>query len=273
MRVIIQIDTNDCEDSQRGTDSSFRLQFVDAAGNVIGASADNAIEGRPEYSSWGDPLENGQTTTYGSTTGAGGNVQFIAPSLGSIKVSHTINRVQLVNTYWEDDWNFNNVTFQYSPDGGTNWVNLVSGGWSSGSSGAIGTWNVSWFANNYKTLTFNANGGSPSYSYEAIPGQTITQAPAPSRAGYTFAGWSGVPARMPSANAGYNAAWTANNYTVTFNTNGGGTPSPTSKTVTFAGTYGVLATISRTGYTFNGWYTAASGGNKSRDYYRGDERL
>ena len=50
--------------------------------------------------------------------------------------------------------------------------------------------------------------------------------------------------------------------TVTFNANGGNTPSQASKSVTYGGTYGTLATCSRTGYTFDGWYTAASGGTK-----------
>jgi uncharacterized repeat protein (TIGR02543 family) len=48
--------------------------------------------------------------------------------------------------------------------------------------------------------------------------------------------------------------------TVTFDANGGTTPSPTSKVVTYNSTYGTLATTSRSGFTFNGWFTASSGG-------------
>ena len=51
-------------------------------------------------------------------------------------------------------------------------------------------------------------------------------------------------------------------FTLTFNKNGGNTPSQASKTVTYGSTYGTLATCTRTGYTFAGWYTAASGGTK-----------
>ncbi|GAB6391694.1 MAG: InlB B-repeat-containing protein [Treponematales bacterium] len=58
------------------------------------------------------------------------------------------------------------------------------------------------------------------------------------------------------------AKWTGNTYTVTFDGNGGGTPSPSSKTVTNGGTYGELATVSRTGYTISGWYTEREGGVK-----------
>jgi len=53
----------------------------------------------------------------------------------------------------------------------------------------------------------------------------------------------------------------ANQYTVTFNANGGSV-SPTSQLVTYGSTYGTLPTPTRSGYTFNGWYTSASGGTK-----------
>lgn len=51
-------------------------------------------------------------------------------------------------------------------------------------------------------------------------------------------------------------------YTVTFNANGGSTPSPASKSVRYLGTYGELATCTRDGYELEGWYTAATGGTK-----------
>ena len=34
----------------------------------------------------------------------------------------------------------------------------------------------------------------------------------PSRTGYTFTGWAGVPARMPNNAATYNAGWSINSY-------------------------------------------------------------
>jgi hypothetical protein len=254
VRVSIQIGSNDCGDNARGTDSSFRLQFIDANDTVVGATPDNAIEGRPEESAYGDPLEAGQTTTFGSTAGAGGNVEFITASLGTIAVNKSINRVQLVNTYWEDNWNFNNVIFYYSHDGGTNWTQIASGGWSSGSEGAVGTWNVSYFDTNYKTLTFHPNNGTGGGQYDAIPGQTITQPAAPVRAGYTFISWAGAPARMPNASVTYFAAWSVNSYTITFNANGGS--SVASITNNFGTTVTPPANPTRTGYAFAGWLPA-----------------
>ena len=54
---------------------------------------------------------------------------------------------------------------------------------------------------------------------------------------------------------------TPESYTLTLDPNGGSV-STTSKTVTYDSTYGDLPTPTRTGYTFNGWYTASSGGTK-----------
>ncbi len=50
-------------------------------------------------------------------------------------------------------------------------------------------------------------------------------------------------------------------YTLTFNANGG-TVSEGSRMVTYGAVYGTLPTPSRSGYTFNGWFTAASGGSQ-----------
>ncbi|MBR3137621.1 MAG: InlB B-repeat-containing protein, partial [Clostridia bacterium] len=48
---------------------------------------------------------------------------------------------------------------------------------------------------------------------------------------------------------------------ISFNPNGG-TVSPTTKTVTYGQAYGTLPTPTRSGYTFDGWYTAKTGGKK-----------
>ena len=49
--------------------------------------------------------------------------------------------------------------------------------------------------------------------------------------------------------------------TVSFNSNSG-TVSPTSKTITSGSSIGTLPTPTRSGYTFNGWYTSSSGGSR-----------
>ena len=61
-------------------------------------------------------------------------------------------------------------------------------------------------------------------------------------------------------------------YTLTYNVNGGNALSTTSKTVKNNDTFGTLPTPTRTGYTFDGWYTSASGGTKitSTDKFTGN---
>ena len=64
------------------------------------------------------------------------------------------------------------------------------------------------------------------------------------------------------------AQWTAKTYEVTLDANGGsittetGSETTSSTEVTYAGTYGTLPEPTRSGYTFNGWYTAATGGTQ-----------
>lgn len=67
------------------------------------------------------------------------------------------------------------------------------------------------------------------------------------------------------------ANWKINSYTLTANANGGnisstsgwtGTGSQATKNVNYNAAYGALPEPTRTNYTFNGWYTAQTGGTK-----------
>ena len=124
------------------------------------------------------------------------------------------------------------------------------------------------------TVTFYENGGtSPNPASKSVTyGSTYGALATTSRTGYTFAGWftasiggTKITSTTTVTTAGHHslfAQWTGIPITVTFNANGGTTPSPTSKSVTYGSTYGTLATTSRANYTFNGWFTARSGGTK-----------
>ena len=130
-----------------------------------------------------------------------------------------------------------------------------------------------WTANKY-TVTFDANCGetanpaSKEVTFDAAYGELATT----SREGYTFDGWftakdGGTKVESTTVVATANnhtlyAHWTANEYTVTFNANGGTDAVPASKTVTYDSAYGSLATTNRKGYTLVGWFTAKDGGTE-----------
>lgn len=121
------------------------------------------------------------------------------------------------------------------------------------------------------TVTFDANGGTCSTSSKKLrTGETYGTLPTPKRTGYIFTGWYTAKTDgskitesttvSKTANHTLYARWTANKYVVTYNANGG-TCSTASKTVTYDSTYGTLASPTRTGYKFLGWYTSKSAGD------------
>ena len=123
-------------------------------------------------------------------------------------------------------------------------------------------------------LTINPNGGSYNSStsntiVSVYYGQNITLS-TPVRTGYNFTGWdkdgdgiiSGTVFTGGTTETKLTANWNPINSTVTFNANGGGTPSFSTKSVTYDSTYGELPSINRDGYELVGWFTAASGGTQ-----------
>jgi len=120
------------------------------------------------------------------------------------------------------------------------------------------------------TVTFNANGGIVSPENVSQKSGTTINLPTPTRSGYTFDGWFSAatggtkfdnPYTVTANNLTMYAQWTKNdadNYTVTFNANGGiVSPENVSQK---SGTTINLPTPTRSGYTFDGWFSAATGG-------------
>ena len=150
-----------------------------------------------------------------------------------------------------------------------------------------------WEANKYH-VTYSPNGGTGNnYVVEVTYEQPFIALDVTdtnlgyTRTGYTFSHWT------ESSNGGTSwdgyigkpwtwtythditlyAQWTANKYTVTANANGGTIPTTSgwtvasggataTKQVTYDSTYGTLPTPTKTGYTFNGWFTAQTDGSK-----------
>ena len=108
-----------------------------------------------------------------------------------------------------------------------------------------------WEINQY-TITFDTNGGSEIDSITQDYGTAITAPADPTRKGYTFRGWDKeIPETMPADNITVKAQWEINQYTITFDTNGGSDIAPITQD------YGTEITVpdnpTRKGYTFKGW--------------------
>ena len=128
-----------------------------------------------------------------------------------------------------------------------------------------------WTANKY-TVKFDANEGTVTPAEKTVTyGSTYGELPTLTREGYTFAGWftkkdvgtkvTAVTTVTTAADHMLYAHWTANEYKVIFDANGG-TVTPAEQTVTYGSTYGELPTPTREGYTFAGWFTEQNGGTQ-----------
>ncbi|HEY8364866.1 MAG TPA: InlB B-repeat-containing protein [Haloplasmataceae bacterium] len=112
----------------------------------------------------------------------------------------------------------------------------------------------------YYTITFESNGGNQIQAITAKPKTPITKPKDPEKTGYTFSGWytdSKLESpftfkMMPNKNITLYAKWTINQYTITFNSNGG------SLVTAITQDYNTDITKpddpTKTNYTFNGWY-------------------
>ena len=155
-------------------------------------------------------------------------------------------------------------------------------GWSATSSGSVITFEFAhdqnsnftlyaqWSASSL-TITYDSQGGSAISSGSTTTGGLIATSPGtPTRAGYTFNGWftastggsaiSFAYTHGQTANFTLYAQWSASSLTITYDSQGGSAISSGSTT-----TGGLIATSpgtpTRAGYTFNGWFTASTGGS------------
>ncbi len=108
-----------------------------------------------------------------------------------------------------------------------------------------------WEINQY-TIAFDTNGGSEIAPITQDYGTEITAPDNPTRKGYTFKVWDKeIPKTMPAENITVKAQWEINQYTITFDTNGGSEIAPITQD------YGTEITApdnpTRKGYTFKGW--------------------
>ncbi len=143
--------------------------------------------------------------------------------------------------------------------------------------GSIKTLYAKWTPNTYK-ITYNMNGGKNDTGNPAsykVTTSTITLKN-PTRTGYTFKGWytsSSYKTRVTKISKGSTgnrtlyAKWTSNVYTIRYNKNGATSGSMAdTKSCRYGTSYKLRAnTFKKTGYTFAGWSTSASGAVTYKD--------
>ncbi len=122
-------------------------------------------------------------------------------------------------------------------------------------------------AERHPLVTFDPAGGNE-VERQTVKRDTYAVAPdEPVRNGYTFAGWTLDGQRWDFSvdtvkkDITLVAGWVPNTYTVTFEANGGIGVCPP-RGIPYMSEYGDLPSLTRPGYTFEGWYTAAEQGRK-----------
>ena len=136
------------------------------------------------------------------------------------------------------------------------------------------TLTATWKQNPYK-ITWNVNEGDEltgeGYTVEAFYGNPITAPGDPTRRGYTFGGWYTDGSnfaentkfktgdKMPEGDVTYYAKWTAIEYTITYNLDGGTNVSGNPAQYTVETGKITLVAPTKTGYRFDGWYLQHEG--------------
>lgn len=129
-------------------------------------------------------------------------------------------------------------------------------------------------ANTY-TVTYNpgTNGTGTASTATKLEGRPLTLADKLfTRTGYKQTGWATVDGgeKVYDLGATYTAdeaitlypVWTANQYTVTLDSNGGGAVTPSTVTATYDQSLNNLPVPKRLRYVFSGWYDAQAGGKQ-----------
>ena len=193
----------------------------------------------PSHVDWG--LFYGGLDIYGNTTGVivtykDGDSEYAKQVLPSGTLATRPDAPAATPGYTFGGWNkADGTAWDYASDKVTDNITLYA----------------KWAANTY-TITFDTAGGSEIAPITQDYGTVITAPEAPTREGYTFIGWDKeIPTTMPAENMTVTAQWEINQYTITFDTNGGSEIAPITQD------YGTVITApadpTREGYTFMGW--------------------
>ena len=163
--------------------------------------------------------------------------------------------------------------FSSSKDGAVKYSNNISNVENINNSKLYTKWKVITYS-----ISYDLNGGSITNQPRSYTVEDSYTLPAPSKRGYTFAGWSGTginglskSVTIPKGSIGnreYKANWTINTYSISYNLNGGTiSGEPTSYNIN--DTY-TLPTPSKKGYTFTGWSGTGINGTSKNVTVSGD---
>lgn len=275
--------------------ASKSVQYGSAYGTLPTPTKSSDAEYTYAFAGWYTAASGGTQVTTNTTMGAGNTTIYAhwtatrrSYTIGYQTTYGSLNRTSQSVAYGSKGsctltMPSNNAQYTYTFQG---WYTAANGGGTKvGSSLTLETPSVTGAATYYAyvtravnryTFTFNANGGSTpsSSSITKNYNEAIGTLPTCSRAAdiytYAFAGWFDTAAASGgtqlttttkvTSNKTWYARWTATtrNYTVTWNGNGG-TPSKSSSSFHYNDALGTLPTATRTGYTFKGWSTSASG--------------
>lgn len=108
----------------------------------------------------------------------------------------------------------------------------------------VGSYSITYYVDGNKHVT-------EKYDF----GAAITPIDEPTKVGYTFSGWSEIPATMPAENITVNGAFSINSYTVTYIVDG---EEYTTQTYNFAQAITAVEKPEKEGYTFSGWKNVPS---------------
>ena len=92
--------------------------------------------------------------------------------------------------------------------------------------------------------------GEVYYTDSVTYGESISVIAEPIREGYTFSGWSEVPATMPAENLVVNGNFTINSYTLTYIVDG---ETYYMEEVVYGASISIIEEPTKAGYTFSGW--------------------
>ena len=103
--------------------------------------------------------------------------------------------------------------------------------------------------NKYK-LTYTGGWSGVYKTYDVEYGATITPEAAPTKEGYTFSGWSEIPATMPAHDVTVTGTFAVNKYKLTYMVDG---VEYKAYDVEYGATITPEAEPTKEGYTFSGW--------------------